>query len=139
MFKVEALAPDLIQIEIGGKITSLEMSVGLDTLLPLTKNMNDGRMLAIYHDIEFPEAGAILEEMKRLPQLFGVIGKVKKVALVSNQKWIRDMAELEGKILPGTTIRSFEFNDRAKAEAYLDMTENAGADADSNDSENFPV
>ena len=135
MFTVETLGPDLLQIEIGGKITAEEMSTGLDTLLPLTKEMSDGRMLAIYHDIEFPEAGAILEEMKRLPQLFGVIGKVKKVALVSNQKWIRDMAELEGKVLPGTTIRCFKFNDRAKAEAYLDMSDTSADD----DSENFPV
>ena len=137
MFTVETLGPDLLQIEIGGKITAEEMSSGLDTLLPLTSGMNDGRMLAIYHDIEFPEAGAILEEMKRLPQLFGVIGKVKKVALVSNQKWIRDMAELEGKILPGTTIRSFEFKDRAQAEAYLEMSDTP--DSSDDDTENFPV
>ena len=84
-----------------------------------------------------PEAGAILEEMKRLPQLFGVIGKVKKVALVSNQKWIRDMAELEGKILPGTTIRSFEFKDRAQAEAYLERADTP--DSSDDDTENFPV
>ena len=137
MFTVETLAPDLLKIEIGGKITAEEMSSGLDTLLPLTSAMADGRMLALYHDIEFPEAGAILEEMKRLPQLFGVIGKVKKVALVSDQKWIRDMAMLEGKIIPGMTIRSFEFKDRAQAEAYLEMAD-APASGD-DDNENFPV
>ncbi|SFR44257.1 STAS/SEC14 domain-containing protein [Litoreibacter janthinus] len=137
MFTVEKTGKNLIQIEIGGKITAEEMAAGLDALLPLTKQMEDGRMLAIYHDIEFPEAGAILEEMKRLPQLFGVIGKVKKVALVSNQKWIRDMAVLEGKILPGTTIRSFEFKDRAQAEAYVG-SEGATND-EGDDFENFPV
>ncbi|RLJ58999.1 SpoIIAA-like protein [Litoreibacter meonggei] len=137
MFTVETLAPDLLKVEIGGKITAEEMSSGLDTLLPLTSAMADGRMLALYHDIEFPEAGAILEEMKRLPQLFGVIGKVKKVALVSDQKWIRDMAMLEGKIIPGMTIRSFEFKDRAQAEAYLDMAD--ASDGDDDDTENFPV
>ncbi|WP_281859868.1 STAS/SEC14 domain-containing protein [Litoreibacter halocynthiae] len=137
MFTVETLAPDLLKIEIGGKITAEEMSSGLDTLLPLTSAMADGRMLALYHDIEFPEAGAILEEMKRLPQLFGVIGKVKKVALVSDQKWIRDMAMLEGKIIPGMTIRSFEFKDRAQAEAYLNMADATASDED--DTENFPV
>ncbi|TDT77265.1 SpoIIAA-like protein [Litoreibacter halocynthiae] len=137
MFTVETLAPDLLKIEIGGKITAEEMSSGLDTLLPLTSAMADGRMLALYHDIEFPEAGAILEEMKRLPQLFAVIGKVKKVALVSDQKWIRDMAMLEGKIIPGMTIRSFEFKDRAQAEAYLDMADTSASDDD--DTENFPV
>ena len=137
MFTVENIAPDLVQIEIGGKITSEEMSTGLDTLLPLTNAMTDGRMLGLYYDIEFPEAGAIMEEMKRLPQLFGVIGKLKKVAIVSDQKWIRDMAELEGKILPGTTIRSFEFKDRAQAEAYLKMA--GTSDDDEDDTENFPV
>lgn len=133
MFSVEKKGPNLLHIEIGGKITAAEMADGLDTLLPLTKEMTKGRMLMLYRDIEFPEAGAILEEMKRLPQLFGVLGKVEKVALVSNQKWIRDMAELEGMVLPGTTLRSFEFVDRAKAEAFL------GAEGDPDEAENFPV
>ncbi|WP_394198333.1 SpoIIAA family protein [Litoreibacter albidus] len=137
MFTVTPVSPDLVQIEIGGKITAEEMSSGLDALLPLTKSMTDGRMLALYHDIEFPEAGAILEEMKRLPQLFSVIGKVKKVAIVSDQKWIRDMAELEGKVLPGTSIRSFEFKDRAHADAYLGTVDSDADDDD--DAENFPV
>lgn len=134
MFTVETLAPDLLQIEIGGKITADEMSAGLDSLLPLTDKMSNGRILALYHDIELPEAGAIMEEMKRLPQLFGIIGKVKSVALVSDQKWVRDMAMLEGKIIPGMKISCFEFKDRAKAEAYLNMKED-----DDDEFDNFPV
>jgi len=134
MFTVKTLAPDLVKVEIGGKVTADEMSAGLDTLLPLTQKMTNGRMLALYHDIEFPEAGAILEEMKRLPQLFGMIGKVKNVALVSDQKWIRDMAMLEGTVMPGMKIRSYEFKDHAQAETYLGMD-----DGDDNDIENFPV
>ncbi|WP_298261622.1 STAS/SEC14 domain-containing protein [uncultured Litoreibacter sp.] len=134
MFKVETMAPNLLKVEISGKITASQMSDGLDSLFPLTNKMSDGRLLAIYHDVEFPEAGAILEEMKRLPQLFGVIGKIGKVALVSNQKWIRDIAMLEGKLIPNMTIRSFEFKDRSKAEAYLDI----GNDEE-DDFENFPV
>lgn len=138
MFTVEKADKDLLHIEIGGKITAEEMAVGLDTLLPMAKEMAHGRMLAIYHDIELPEAGAIVEEMKRLPQLLQVISHVEIVALVSNQKWIRDMAELESKILPGTTIRSFETKDRALAEAYL-KTGLQGSDDEDDDFENFPV
>lgn len=135
MFTVEKAHEDLLHIEISGKVTADEMVKGLDTLLPLTAEMEDGRMLALYHDIELPEAGAIFEEMKRLPQLFGVIGRVKKVAVLSDQKWIRDMAELEGMVLPGTTIRGFEVNERARAEAYLAFQ----ADEEDDDDENFPV
>lgn len=139
MFTVEKTGKDLLQIEIGGKITAEEMATGLDTLLPMAKDMAHGRMLAIYHDIEFPEAGAIVEEMKRLPQLFQVISHVEKVALVSDQKWVRDMAELESKVLPGTTIRSFASKDRAQAEAYLATKPQTEDVDDDDDFENFPV
>lgn len=132
MFNVEKTAPDMVQIEISGKLSADQMAQGLDALLPITKDMEDGKMLALYHDIEMPEMGAIFEEMKRLPQLFGVIGKVKKVAVLSDQKWIRDMAQLEGMVMPGTTIRGFEISDTTGANAFL-------ADIDEDMDENFPV
>lgn len=139
MFKVEKKSADLIEIEIGGKITADEMSKGLDTLLPMTEQMKNGRMLALYHDIEFPEAGAILEEMKRLPQLFGMLGKVTKVALVSDQKWIRDIAELEGTILPGMSVRSFTSDERAQAEAFLKLEPAVDEIDDDGGDDSFPV
>lgn len=136
MFTVEKTAPDRIFVEVGGKITADEMSEGLDAMLPMLREMEDAGMLMIYHDIGLPEVGAVMEELKRLPQMFGVMGRVNKVALISSQKWVRDMAELEGLVLPGTTIRGFSPEARPAAEAFLGNGDDEDAEGDF---ENFPV
>ncbi|PTX55380.1 SpoIIAA-like protein [Litoreibacter ponti] len=135
MFTVEKAGAALIHVEIGGRITAEEMSQGLDTLLPMIAGMQDAAMRMVYHDVGLPELGAVMEEMKRLPQLFGALGHVKRVAVLSDAKWIRDMAELEGMVLPGTTIRGFPTGETASAEQFL-----SGEPLDDPmDDENFPV
>lgn len=139
MFTATKTSDRLLEIEIGGKITADEMKGGLDQLIDMLKASAKSNMLAIYHEIEMPEGGAIIEELKRLPEMFGLISHIDRVALVSPQKWVRDMAELEGKVLPGVTIRSFTPDQRAAAEAFVTPDTPSEADRDIDMGENFPV
>ena len=45
--------------------------------------------------------------------------KIGKVAVVSDEAWLRTAAEVEGKLIPGLTIESFKSDDHAVAESWL--------------------
>ena len=49
--------------------------------------------------------------------LFKLVGRFPKCAVLCDAGWIRIVAELEGKIIPGLEIKSFRAEDRAAAEA----------------------
>ena len=51
--------------------------------------------------------------------LLASIRKIGKVAVISDQAWLRTAAEVEGKLIPGLKIESFEPSERANAEAWL--------------------
>ncbi len=95
------------------------MRVGLDAFMAMLPE--EGRMAFLY-DIRafaFPEMEAVTEKMRDLPHLFTAIGRMSKVAMVADPGWLRAVAEFEGMLIPGLTIRSFEPSQREEAEAWL--------------------
>lgn len=134
MFNVEKSDNSKVIVEIGGHISAREMSDGIDELTELIADMPKAHVMTIYNDIDMPETGALFEEFKRLPQMLGMIGHLERVAVVSDQRWIRDMASLEGLMLPTVDVRGFAHSARAQADAFLD-----GTIEDIDDDENFPV
>ncbi len=76
-------------------------------------------MLYRVTQLSMPTPGAIMVELRRLPQLFSMIGRFKKCAVVSDKSWIRTAGELEGLLIPGLEIKSFELEHFDAAEDWL--------------------
>ena len=119
MLKITEKSPNRIDITISGKIDADMMKVGLDELIEKSEGVNSGTMLYTLTDFEFPTLQAIGVEMTRLPKLFGLLSKYGRVAVVSDAAWIRTGAEIEGAIIPGMEIKSFELSEKADAEKWL--------------------
>jgi hypothetical protein len=69
-----------------------------------------------------PSIGAMVVEIKRLPKLFGLLEKYAKCAVLTDAGWLRKAAEIEGALFPGIKIKSFELQETAAAEAWLQST-----------------
>lgn len=119
MFKITRTAEDRIEIEISGSIDADDMRSGMDTLIAQSEGISHGRMLYRISDFKMPTLGALGVEFARLPKLFGLIGKFDRCALLCDTAWIRTTAEIEGALIPGLEIKSFDFGDVAAAEAWL--------------------
>ena len=76
-------------------------------------------MLYRVNDFQLPTLGAIAVEFSRLPQLFGLIGKFDRAAVLADKNWVRKVSEIEGALIPGLDIKSFELDQEAEAEAWL--------------------
>lgn len=119
MLSITRSAPDRIDIELNGEIDADIMRAGLDDLFAKSADIRHGRMLYRIPEFSMPTLGAIGIEISRLPQLFGLLGRFERCAVLSDAGWLRTTAELEGKFFPGLEIRSFALNDVSAAETWL--------------------
>ena len=119
MLTITKPQPNRVDIDLSGKISSEEMAKGLDELLDLSQDVNNGTMLYTITSFAFPDLGAIMVEMGRLPKLFGLLARFDRCAVLSDVAWLRAAAEVEGAVLPGFDIKAFDLTERDTAEAWL--------------------
>jgi len=119
MFKVVISGENRLDVDFSGKLDSEGMKTGLDELIEKSKDFVNGRMLYRIGDFDFPTLGALGEELSRIPELFGLIGKFDKVAVVASKGWVRKAGEIEGALIPGLDIKAFEEDQLAAAEDWL--------------------
>lgn len=119
MLTITKPQPNRVDIDLSGKVSSEEMAEGLDELLDLSQDVNNGTMLYTITSFAFPDLGAIMVEMGRLPKLFGLLARFDRCAVLSDVAWLRAAAEVEGAVLPGFDIKAFDLTERDAAEAWL--------------------
>ncbi|WP_375255683.1 STAS/SEC14 domain-containing protein [Yoonia sp.] len=120
MFEVIDKSPKRVDIVVNGQIDADEMRNGLNALIAASKDVSAGVMLYRITDFAMPSFGALGVEMGQLPKLFGLLGKFEKCAVVSDTGWIKKAAEIEGALIPGLKIKSFDLDAQDAAEAWLD-------------------
>jgi hypothetical protein len=118
-FEVTRVGPNRIEISLDGRIDAAEMALALDALVRESDGIDDGAMLFRVRDFQLPTFRAIGVEMGRLPSMLGWIRKFARCAVLAEQGWLKAIAELEGALIPGVTIRGFGLGEEAAASAWL--------------------
>jgi len=119
VFRVEPNGPDRIDIEINGQIDADEMRAALDELLEKSSGIEHGVMLYRIDNFKLPTLGALGVEFVRLPELFRLVGRFDRVAVLSREEWVKKAGELEGAFIPGLTIKAFDPEESDEAQAWL--------------------
>ncbi len=117
--KIEKISDNRVNFHLDGPIDAEGMRRVLDEILEATSNMSHGKMLYTIGDFSMPTASAIAVEFSYLPQLFGLLPKIDRCALLTDVKWIAKSAEIEGALIPGIKIKSFALSEKDRAEAWL--------------------
>ena len=125
MFKVTSIGKNRIDIELSGKLDSDEMRTALDDLVDKSDTIENGKMLYDVIDFHMPSLSAIAIEFSRLPEMFGLIRKFSKAAVLSDKTWIQKVSELEGVLIPGLEIKAFSREQREEAETWLEAAEDS--------------
>ena len=120
MFTVHKPETNRVDIRVHGRIDAEQMREGLDALVAAAEGVQDGTMLYTIDAFEMPSAGALQVEFGQLPRLFGLIGRFRRCAVLSDAAWIRSVAEVEGAVIPGLEILGFAHDAREEAVAWLE-------------------
>lgn len=51
-------------------------------------------------DYQLPTLGAITLEFSRMPQMFELIKRFRRAAVLSDKTWLKTVSELEGRLMP---------------------------------------
>ncbi|MCB1386757.1 MAG: STAS/SEC14 domain-containing protein [Nitratireductor sp.] len=119
MLEIRQESDTLFAIDFDGKITAAEMERELDKLIALTADVKNGRLIYHVGQFELPELGAMMVEMRKLPQLFSLLRRFDRAAVLADAPWLRAMAEWEGVLIPGFEIKSFARKDEKQAREWL--------------------
>lgn len=123
MFIVNKINYQRIDIALSGKLDADQMKVGLDQFITLSETISQGKMLYRITDFHLPSFGAIVYEFTRLPSILTVINNFDRAAILTDVLWLQKAAEIEGKLIPGLTIKAFDLDQQTEAEAWLDNPE----------------
>ena len=119
MFTIKKHSGHRLDIALSGKVETEQMTKALDNLIELSQGVEHGTMMYKISDFSLPSLGAIGVEMARLPQLFGLLSKFDKCAVLSDSSWLRTAAAVEGALFPGIDIKAFEMDEAEAAETWL--------------------
>jgi hypothetical protein len=119
MFKVTQNGLNRLDIELSGKLNSEEMKIALDELVSKSMNIENGKMLYDIIDFHLPSLGAIGIELARLPEMFRLMKKFDRAAVLSDKTWLKKVSEFEGAFFPGLEIKAFDRDQKEDAEAWL--------------------
>ena len=100
-----------------GKITKADMSTVLSDAKNKTVRYGN---IVIYEEIQSFQGIEILAVVKEFKYLFEMgLSNISKVAVVTDQKWIMKVANLEAKVFRNMNIKCFQFNEKSLAIEYL--------------------
>ncbi len=119
MFQVQTNGSNRIDIEFGGKLDSDDMKVALDQLVEKAVGIEGGRMMYRIRDFKIPTLGAIAIEFSRIPEMFRLIKRFDRVAVLAEEDWVQKASEIEGALIPGLKIKAFDFDEADEAERWL--------------------
>jgi hypothetical protein len=119
MFNVLPNGPNRLDIEFGGKLDSDEMRIALDELVSKSEGIEHGRMMYRVNDFKLPTLGAIAVEFSRLPEMFKLIRKFDRAAVLADKEWVQKASEIEGALIPGLKIKAFDLDEADEAERWL--------------------
>ncbi len=119
MLKVTKIRDNRLDVDIGGKIDAEQMQQVMDELIPMIEEIDHGKFLYRIGELQIPTLGAIGVELQYVPKLFRLLRHIDRIAVVCDQDWIQNWANIEGKLIPGLEMKSFDLEEEDEAEAWL--------------------
>lgn len=119
-----------IELTINGKVTSEDMKQLLDEWVQATaamsqadpnENLQNATLLYRINNLAMPSFSAVMEEMKRMPELWATMKYFGKIAMISDQQWLQKVAEIEGWMMPKLDIKGFNADEELAAKVWLGL------------------
>jgi hypothetical protein len=120
MMSITKVSSNRVDVEFSGKIDREQMTKVLDDMFAAIADMENGLLMYHIGELEMPTMGAIAVELKNLPKIFRLVQKIDRIAVVCDQGWIQTATEIEGKLIPGLKMKSFDLNKENAAIEWLE-------------------
>lgn len=120
MIQLIPSAEDVIALKISGRLTRDELMRIVDLVEPSLETREKTHIYVEVDDSTGFDVTALGEYLPRVFHMFGKLGRFGRVAVVSDQRWLRWAAKLESALLPHISYETFESAERARALAWVE-------------------
>lgn len=119
MFEVTQSIENRLDIKVKGQLDSKTMKEVLESMISKSEKIENGKMLFMTDDYQFPTLGAIAIELSYLPSIFRLIKIFDRVAVLTDKTWLKKVSEFEGSLFPSLEIKAFNLDQKKDAEDWL--------------------
>jgi hypothetical protein len=112
-------SPDTIAVTIKGKIASADLDAVMDRLDAAFAAHDKVNVFVETRDLDGIELSGLGRYTARALPLFGKLTRFGRVAVVSDQAWLRAATRFESAVLPFISYRVFEPAERDQALAWV--------------------
>lgn len=120
MFKIEKIDENSLNLELNGKLDRDEMQSSLDEFEEKAKDIKEGTILYDVIDFDFMTMTKTFVEIAKDPRMFKLMKNFKKVAVLTDKFWLKNLAMLESAIYPGVNVKAFNRSQKAHAIEWLE-------------------
>jgi hypothetical protein len=118
MFRI-AHAPDgLIELHLDAAADAAETEAGLLHLIADVEAAEVSNLVVHMGPVGLPDLSALAVQLRHLPHLLRMLARIDRIAVLSDQGWVRAGVEIEGLVLPGVDIRGWPPGDEAAARIW---------------------
>ena len=115
MLEIIASPDDVIALKISGSIKGQELDKIMDRLDTVMASHDKVHVFVETHGIAGLELASLPHYFSRAMPLFGKLNRFGRVAVVSDQAWIRVGTRMESAMLPFISYRTYEPDERDRA------------------------
>jgi hypothetical protein len=119
MITYSSLSPRALEAVVEGRVTKEDIREAFERMDALMGSADKVDMLADVRAGVHIELAAIGEEMRHLSQVWRMLGKMDRVALVADPAWVRAIGRIESHLIPGIDYRVFDRDGAAGARAFV--------------------
>ncbi len=107
--------PDVFAVRCGGRLELAEVETCLERLKAALDSRDKIHIYAEVIDFSGVAAEALATGLKWLPEWLRRLDRIRRVAIVGDQDWVRWAAKVESALLPKVSYETFETSERDRA------------------------
>jgi hypothetical protein len=119
MIDIEQISAKAHQILIYGEISAEDVAKLIAFVGDQNTAQSGGNILFDLVSMAGYSLGAIASELPNAPALMQWLYRLERIAVVSDEKWLRAMTRLESALLPGVTYAVYDADERDAARAWV--------------------
>jgi hypothetical protein len=119
MINIQPIADDAHEITIYGAFTSDDMAQFVAFVREQNAAGRGGNVLFDLVSLADFTFAAVLGELSHIPALMQWVYRLDRIAVISDEEWIRSAARLESALLPGVTYAVYDEDQVAAARAWV--------------------
>ena len=120
-YTIQAETNHLTTIDAQGELNPDSMPEAVDEIMEQTDAEDPGSLLVRLQHMDLGTLHNVASDWSRKAEFFALQKRFGKVAVLTDQAWVRQSAKMQAVALPDTELKVYELADEADARVWLEQ------------------